>query len=169
MGEVDTLGTLRVLRDPEVWREVKAAEEGDAKKRRALQIDVDNKAEAAFVSDASSDSVAVKGGTLGGISSGTNIMFHVAVKAVATIGQAQPTVTYDGEETVLEAKGRHDPCVLPRTPPLVEGMTALVLIDAALMQRTRLGGSSTVLCDGSEPGPVHEAIIAERARKAGTF
>merc|ERR1712190_584892 len=88
------------------------------------------------------------GGTLGGISSGTNIMFHVAVKAVATIGQAQPTVTYDGEETVLEAKGRHDPCVLPRTPPLVEGMTALVLIDAALMQRTRLGGSSTVLCDG---------------------
>jgi len=310
--EVDTLGTLRVLRDPKVWREVKAAEEGDAKKRRALQIDVDNKAEAAFVSDASSDSVAVKekpaymdtaglvynlngeelpvkaddlrswmteeifpsrcphaptackistlirkvkskddsiggsvtcmctrvppalgepvfdrleaqlahamlslpatkgfeigsgfkgtemtgsqhndpfkkaaaeedaqtritqatnyaGGTLGGISSGTNIMFHVAVKAVATIGQAQPTVTYDGEETVLEAKGRHDPCVLPRTPPLVEGMTALVLIDAALMQRTRLGGSSTVLCDGSEPGPVHEAIIAERARKAGTF
>merc|ERR1711879_978889 len=103
------------------------------------------------------------GGTLGGISSGANILFHVAVKAVATIGQAQPTVTYDGEDTVLEAKGRHDPCVLPRTPPLVEGMTALVLIDAALMQRTRLGGGTTARCDGSEPGVVHAAILAKRA------
>jgi hypothetical protein len=46
-----------------------------------------------------------------------------------------------------QAKGRHDPCVLPRTPPLVEGMAALVLADAALIQRTRLGGSETCVSD----------------------
>jgi len=107
------------------------------------------------------------GGTLGGISSGANVFFHVAIKPVATIGQAQKTSTYDGEETVLKAKGRHDPCVLPRAPPLVEGMAALVLIDAALIQRTRLGGSLTTRNDGSEPGVVHEALIAARAARNG--
>jgi len=102
------------------------------------------------------------GGTLGGISTGANIFFHVAIKPVATIAQAQHTATYDGTDTVLEAKGRHDPCVLPRTPTLVEGMTSLVLIDAALIQRTRLGGSNTARCDGTELGVVHEAVIAAR-------
>ena len=87
------------------------------------------------------------GGTLGGISNGSDIYFRVAVKPVSTIGQAQTTSTFDGKEVVLEAKGRHDPCVLPRTPPLVEGMAALVLIDAALMQRTRLGGGETCVSD----------------------
>ena len=77
------------------------------------------------------------GGTLGGISSGADVYFRVAVKPVSTIGQAQTTSTFDGKEVVLEAKGRHDPCVLPRTPPLVEGMAALVLADCALLQRTR--------------------------------
>merc|ERR1719188_482272 len=100
------------------------------------------------------------GGTLGGISSGANVFFHIAIKPVATIGQAQKTSTYDGEETVLKAKGRHDPCVLPRAPPLVEGMAALVLIDAALLQRTRLGGAATMYCDGSKPGVVHQEILA---------
>ena len=90
------------------------------------------------------------GGTLGGITSGSDIYFRVAVKPVSTIGQAQHTSTFDGKTIVLEAKGRHDPCVLPRTPPLIEGMAALVLIDAALMQRTRLGGSCTTVCDGSK-------------------
>lgn len=89
------------------------------------------------------------GGTLGGISSGADVYFRVAVKPVSTIGQAQHTAAYDGTDVVLEAKGRHDPCVLPRTPPLVEGMAALVLIDGALLQRTRLGGSVTTVCDGS--------------------
>lgn len=89
------------------------------------------------------------GGTLGGITSGEDIYFKVAVKPVSTIGQAQPTATLSGDDVVLEAKGRHDPCVLPRTPPLVEGMAALVLADAALLQRTRLGGSATTVCDGS--------------------
>jgi len=89
------------------------------------------------------------GGTLGGISSGADIYFRVAVKPVSTIGQAQHTAAYDGSDVVLEAKGRHDPCVLPRTPPLVEGMAALVLADAAMLQRTRLGGGVTTACDGS--------------------
>jgi chorismate synthase len=87
------------------------------------------------------------GGTLGGISVGTDIYFRVAVKPVSTIGRAQMTSSYGGDDVVLEAKGRHDPCVLPRTPPLVEAMAALVLIDAALMQRTRLGGSETIRDD----------------------
>jgi chorismate synthase len=66
------------------------------------------------------------GGTLGGITNGGDLHFRVAVKPVSTIGQAQETATYGGAATVLEAKGRHDPCVLPRTPPLVEAMAALV-------------------------------------------
>lgn len=78
------------------------------------------------------------GGTLGGISSGADIVFRVAIKPVSTIGKAQHTADFDGNPAVLEAKGRHDPCVLPRTPPLVEGMAAITLIDAALIQRSRM-------------------------------
>jgi chorismate synthase len=77
------------------------------------------------------------GGVLGGISSGADIYFKIAVKPVSTIGQAQETVDFDGNATVLEAKGRHDPCVLPRVPPLVEAMSALVLADMAMMQLAR--------------------------------
>ncbi|RHY95528.1 hypothetical protein DYB37_007109 [Aphanomyces astaci] len=79
------------------------------------------------------------GGVLGGISSGADIYFRIAVKPVSTIGQAQPTVDYDGQDTVLEAKGRHDPCVLPRVAPLAEAMAALVLADLALAQLARQG------------------------------
>ena len=78
------------------------------------------------------------GGTLGGISSGQTIVMRIAVKPVSTIGQAQKTATFDGESAVLEAKGRHDPCVLPRVPPLLESMAALVLADAAMIQRSRV-------------------------------
>jgi len=86
------------------------------------------------------------GGTLGGISSGADIVFRVAVKPVSTIGRKQHTATFTGEMAELEARGRHDPCVLPRTPPLVEGMAALVMADAAMLQRARVGnGSSLVL------------------------
>lgn len=77
------------------------------------------------------------GGTLGGISSGANLSFRVAIKPVSTIGQAQETANFAGEVVTLEAKGRHDPCVLPRAVPLVEAMTALVLADAMLIQKTR--------------------------------
>ena len=73
-------------------------------------------------------------------------MFRVAVKPVSTIGQAQETATFSGEKAELRARGRHDPCVLPRTPPLVEGMAALVLADAAMIQRSRVKhGDSLVL------------------------
>ncbi|MEZ4525354.1 MAG: chorismate synthase [Desulfobacterales bacterium] len=75
------------------------------------------------------------GGIQGGISNGEPIFFRAAFKPVATIGQAQKTFDFQGNEVILEAKGRHDPCVLPRAVPIVEAMTALVLADMALCQR----------------------------------
>ena len=77
------------------------------------------------------------GGIQGGISNGAPVYFRVAFKPPATIGQAQNTVTFDGGEGVLEAKGRHDPCVVPRAVPIVEAMAALTLMDAALAQESR--------------------------------
>lgn len=74
------------------------------------------------------------GGIQGGISNGEPIEFRVAFKPVATIGKAQQTVDFDGNQVTLEAKGRHDPCVLPRAVPVVEAMTALVLADSLLAQ-----------------------------------
>jgi chorismate synthase len=69
------------------------------------------------------------GGIQGGISNGEEIVFRVAFKPTATILQSQKTVDVRGEETELAARGRHDPCVLPRAVPIVEAMTALVLLD----------------------------------------
>jgi chorismate synthase len=77
------------------------------------------------------------GGTLGGISSGETVLFRVAFKPVATIGLAQQTARFDGTPVTLEAKGRHDPCVVPRAVPIVESMAALVLVDLALRQKVR--------------------------------
>lgn len=77
------------------------------------------------------------GGILGGISSGEPVLFRVAFKPVATIGKSQQTADFDGNLAVLEAKGRHDPCVVPRAVPIVETMAALVLVDAALRQQAR--------------------------------
>ena len=76
------------------------------------------------------------GGVQGGISNGENIIFRVAFKPTATISREQKTVTSAGEETTLRARGRHDPCVLPRAVPMVEAMAALVLCDHALRQRS---------------------------------
>ncbi|EGR32715.1 hypothetical protein IMG5_073100 [Ichthyophthirius multifiliis] len=73
------------------------------------------------------------GGTLGGISNGQNIYFKVAFKPVSTIGIPQNTCSLDGKDTVLEAKGRHDPCVLPRAPPIVEAMASITILDSYLM------------------------------------
>ena len=79
------------------------------------------------------------GGIQGGISNGEDIYFRVAFKSVATILMEQETVTVQGEETILKAKGRHDACVLPRAVPIVEAMTAMVLVDYLLLNRaTRL-------------------------------
>ncbi|MGJ5674743.1 MAG: chorismate synthase [Nostochopsis sp.] len=72
------------------------------------------------------------GGIQGGISNGENIIIRIAFKPTATIRKEQKTVTNTGEETVLAAKGRHDPCVLPRAVPMVEAMVALILCDHLL-------------------------------------
>lgn len=75
------------------------------------------------------------GGIQGGISNGEDILLRVAFKPTATIHAAQDTVTVEGEAVTFQAKGRHDPCVLPRAVAAVEAMVALVLADHALMQR----------------------------------
>lgn len=75
------------------------------------------------------------GGIQGGISNGEPVVFRTAFKPVATIAKAQQTVTESGEPTELAARGRHDPCVLPRAVPMVEAMVWLVLCDHALRQR----------------------------------
>ncbi len=77
------------------------------------------------------------GGVLGGLTSGEDIYFKVAFKPVSTIGKKQDTVTKDGEEVKLEASGRHDPCVLPRAVPIVDAMTALVLMDHYLRNKAQ--------------------------------
>jgi chorismate synthase len=79
------------------------------------------------------------GGVQGGITNGEAIFFRVAFKPTATIFPAQQTVTVAGAATELKARGRHDPCVLPRAVPIVEAMTALVLCDHALRQRAQMG------------------------------
>lgn len=77
------------------------------------------------------------GGIQGGISNGEPVVFRVAFKPPATISRAQPTVDFNGNDVVLEAKGRHDPCVVPRAIPIVETMAACVLLDMALIQHAR--------------------------------
>ena len=75
------------------------------------------------------------GGIQGGISNGEDIYFRVAFKPVATLLMEQDTVTKDGEATKLTARGRHDPCVLPRAVPIVEAMAAITILDAVLRNR----------------------------------
>lgn len=75
------------------------------------------------------------GGIQGGISNGMDIYFRVAFKPVATLLQAQQTVDVQGNTTTLKARGRHDPCVLPRAVPIVEAMTAMTLLDMYLLNK----------------------------------
>ncbi len=77
------------------------------------------------------------GGVQGGITNGEPLVCRIAFKPTATISQAQRTVDRLGQARILEAKGRHDPCVLPRAVPIVEAMAALVLCDLFLEQRAR--------------------------------
>lgn len=77
------------------------------------------------------------GGVQGGISNGEPIHLRIAFKPPATISLPQETVNFSGSPAVLEAKGRHDPCVVPRAVPIVESMAALVILDMALRQEAR--------------------------------
>jgi chorismate synthase len=72
------------------------------------------------------------GGVMGGLSTGQEVDFRVAIKPVATIGKTQTTINKKGEKVEFEGKGRHDPCVLPRAVPIVEAMAALVIMDLVL-------------------------------------
>ena len=76
------------------------------------------------------------GGIQGGISNGMDIYFNVAFKPVATVIQAYETIDKEGNPVSTQGKGRHDPCVVPRAVPIVEAMTALVLADYMLLNRT---------------------------------
>ena len=76
------------------------------------------------------------GGIQGGISNGQDIYFRVAFKPVATLLRPQQTVDIDGKETTLTARGRHDPCVLPRAVPVVEAMAAMTIFDAYLVNKS---------------------------------
>ena len=79
------------------------------------------------------------GGIQGGISNGETIYFRVAFKPTATVMHDQDTVSEDFKNTTLKGRGRHDPCVLPRAVPIVEAMTALVLVDHALRHKAQCG------------------------------
>ncbi|MBI3876347.1 MAG: chorismate synthase [Verrucomicrobia bacterium] len=81
----------------------------------------------------------LSGGIQGGISNGATIYFRVAFKPTATIFHEQDTVDVKLKNTTLKPRGRHDPCVLPRAVPMVEAMTALVLVDHALRQQAQCG------------------------------
>jgi chorismate synthase len=76
------------------------------------------------------------GGILGGISSGADIKLRVAVKPPSSIAQKQQTVNTEHEDTTIEVKGRHDPCICPRVVPVVEAMIAVTLADALMVQKT---------------------------------
>lgn len=76
------------------------------------------------------------GGIQGGISNGQDIYFRVAFKPVATLLRPQQTIDIEGKETTLTARGRHDPCVLPRAVPVVEAMAAMTIFDAYLVNKS---------------------------------
>lgn len=78
------------------------------------------------------------GGIQGGITNGEDVYFRLGFKSPATISQPQTTATYAGEGGTLETRGRHDPCVVPRAVPIVEGMAALVCMDMILAQQGRI-------------------------------
>jgi chorismate synthase len=79
------------------------------------------------------------GGVQGGISNGQTLYFNVAFKPVATVMHDQLTISNEFKNTTIKGRGRHDPCVLPRAVPIVEAMTALVLIDHAMRQKAQCG------------------------------
>ena len=91
------------------------------------------------------------GGVQGGISNGEPIYFRLAFKPPATIGISQSTASFEGVESVLEAKGRHDPCIVPRAVPIVESMAALVIMDLLLRQGARRAGEGALGAGSPSP------------------
>ncbi len=91
-----------------------------------------------FVNDSGAISTTTNhsGGIQGGVSNGQDIYFRVAFKPVATLLQDQSTVDLEGTPTTFKARGRHDPCVLPRAVPIVEAMAAMVILDYILIEKT---------------------------------
>jgi chorismate synthase len=75
------------------------------------------------------------GGVQGGISNGQDLVMRIAFKPVATLLKEQDAMTVDGQSTTLKARGRHDPCVVPRAVPIVEAMAAMTLLDCLLLNR----------------------------------
>ena len=94
------------------------------------------------------------GGIQGGISNGQTIYFRVAFKPVATVMHEQDTVDIEFKNTTLKGRGRHDPCVLPRAVPIVEAMTALVLVDHALRHQAQCGAGDAFI-----ENPIHGFIM----------
>ncbi|KDQ54967.1 hypothetical protein JAAARDRAFT_134565 [Jaapia argillacea MUCL 33604] len=82
------------------------------------------------------------GGVQGGITNGEDVYFRIGFKSPATISQPQETAQYDGTAGSLAARGRHDPCVVPRAVPIVEAMASLVIMDALLIQNARRSTAS---------------------------
>merc|ERR1712050_404434 len=100
------------------------------------------------------------GGTLGVISTGLPLIMRMGIKPASSISRDQETCTFDGDKHILQVQGRHDPCVLPRCPPLVEGMGALAVADACMRQRASQGSQLHTLNGHSEERPAKVARIS---------
>ena len=114
----------------------------DASPRRTQPVTVTSSSGAGGTVEVTADSVSLQGatvdasgGTQGGITNGEDVVFRIAFKPTATVLRPQRTVRPDGRATELSAKGRHDPCVLPRAVPIVEAMAALVAVDHWIRDR----------------------------------
>ena len=88
----------------------------------------------------------------------------MAFKSPATISQNQSTAKYDGEDGVLATRGRHDPCVVPRAVPIVEAMSALVIMDAVMTQHSRKA-STSLLPPLSKPLPPSMCVPPAKVQK----
>jgi chorismate synthase len=106
------------------------------------------------------------GGVQGGITNGEDIYFRVGFKSPATISQPQQTAQYDGTPGCLAARGRHDPCVVPRAVPIVEAMAAIVVMDSLLRQNARSKAASLLPPVATLPPTMHVVQRATASNKS---